>query len=87
MTVTPPENITGKESLVSRDVATGTCPVCEQAAAAEEGLTESLTPSLILAGGVVTEGTPYGITLGTPMPHILNENPVEWAYFTQRCTA
>jgi hypothetical protein len=76
MTVAPPENITGKESVTAKDVSTGTCPVCEETAAGA-GLTESLTPTLLMAAGVVTEGTPYGITLGTPMPHILNENPVE----------
>jgi hypothetical protein len=77
MKVAPPENITGNNTVLSRDVATGSCPTCELAAAEDEGLTESLTPSLLLAGGVVTEGIPYGITLGRPMPHILNENPVE----------
>lgn len=75
--VTPMENATDNETLVSRDVATGSCRTCEWAAEEDEGLTEPLTPNLILAGGIVTEGTPYGITLGTPMPHILNENPVE----------
>lgn len=77
MTVTPPANATGNGTIVSRDVATGSCSACELAAAEDQGLTETLAPYLILAGGVVTEGTPYGITLGTPMPHILNENPIE----------
>jgi hypothetical protein len=77
-TVSPPENITGKEWPPSKDVSTGTRTACEEAAA-DEGLVESLTPSLILSGGVVTEGgTPYDITLGSPLPHILNENPVEF---------
>lgn len=69
-------DIAGQESLTAKDVATGTCPACEEAAAEAE-LTDSLTPNYLLAGGVVTEGTPYGITLGQPMPHILNENPTE----------
>jgi hypothetical protein len=78
VTVAPQINGTGNGTLVSRDVATGTCPTCEQAAAAEEELTEPLTPSLLLAGGIIPRGTTYGITLGRPMPHILNENPVEF---------
>jgi hypothetical protein len=79
-TVAPAINGKGNGTLVSKDVATASCPACEQAAAAEEGLTETLFPDLILAGGIITEGgTPYGITLGRPMPHILNEDPVEAA--------
>jgi hypothetical protein len=77
VTIVPQENGNGNGTLVSRDVATGSCPACEQAAAAEEGLTETLLPSLLLAGGIVTEGSPYGITLGRPLPHILNEDPEE----------
>jgi hypothetical protein len=76
-TVALPESATGNDTIISNNIGTGTCSVCDLAAASDPALVETLTPSLLLAAGVVTEGTPYGITLGRPMPHILNENPVE----------
>jgi hypothetical protein len=73
-----PDAEPGNGTRISGDLDTGTCPTCELAALAEAGLVEPLTPTYLLAGGVISRGTTYGITLGRPLQHILNENPVEF---------
>lgn len=82
----PAEKITGNGTFVPQisnvknetAVQEGKTPVIEAPAPADAApRTESLLPSYVMAGDVITEGTPDTISLGQPFPNIMNEDPTE----------